>query len=111
MYYISIDVNKQVGKGARDFIKELPVLLKDAETWKLESSGIVEATIASTATMASLPSPPRFKLRENAAGSVQAELLDTEEWSEKQRALAVGPLTYLCMTALSSFVAKIHIDT
>jgi len=108
--YISIAVNKQTGKGSRDFIKALPKLLQSATTWKLESSTSLEAVVASTATMASLPSPPKFKLRENAAGSVEATLQGAEKWTDDQKALAVGPLTYLCMTALGSFVKNIRID-
>lgn len=106
--YISIAVNKVPTKGSTDFFKALPELMKEAKTWKLVSHGAKEATLESTATMTSVPKPPSFKLTENAAGSVSAVLLD-KGWSKEEEALALGPLVYLCLTALSSFVKDVHI--
>ncbi len=108
--HIGIGVNKKPPKGTTEFFKELPQLMKAAATWTIVSCSSSEATIRSTATMTSVPTPPTFKLRETSAGGISASLVDTG-WSHEQQALALGPLVYLFLTALSSFTGTIEISS
>lgn len=108
--YVSIDVTKPKGKGASDFFAVLPMLLKDATTWKLAEGGPLSAVIESTATMTAVPKPPRYRLREEFAGSVTAELLEADEWTREQKIVALGSLIYLCFVALGSHVRGVRLE-
>ncbi|MDC0743115.1 hypothetical protein [Polyangium mundeleinium] len=107
--FISIHVTKQQGKGAEGFLKALPELLKNSATWKFESSSPLQATIQHKG-LDSLPAPPKYSFKEESAGSVSATLLDAKEWTEEQRAHALGMLVYLCTTSLSSHVSRVFIE-
>lgn len=108
--HVTLAVNKMPTKGADEFFDALPELLKTAETWTIVSEKPSEVTIRSTATMSSVPTPPTFVLRKSwTAGSVMAQQID-QGWSDAQRAVALGPFIYLCLTSLSAFVQSVHVD-
>lgn len=105
---ISLLVSKPRGEGTRQFFSAFKELMKDAHTWKVEAANLKGATIASTATITSLPCKPRWKLTEHSVGSIEVECLNGE-LEPAQVAHALGDLVYLCLTALGRHVAKIEI--
>ncbi len=108
--YVSIGINRK-NKGAHEFFRALPELIKDASTWRLESKQALSAVVQHTGRDTALPDSPRFEIRENSAGSVSAHQLDAGTWTHEERVLALNHLLYLFQTALSSYTSSIRIET
>lgn len=105
---IKLWIGKQRGGVADEFFAAFKALMKTAKTWRVVSVKLNDATIESTATISSLPCQPRWRFTEQAGGGAAVACLN-EELSPAQQAHALGDLIYLCLTSLSSHVAKIEI--
>lgn len=105
---VSLLINKQRGRGAREFFGAFKELMKASRTWEVESANVKDATIESTATLSSLPCQPKWKFTEHPATGIDVECLNAE-LTPAQLAHALGDLVYLCVTALGRHVAKIEI--